>query len=117
MNNFDSKIKYILSKEIDKPLEYEQAIKKAFLNKGNEKKHIMFYKMGLISCCFVMLGTVVLATSHIIYEKVWKEPIIKSKEEAQQELEQKVEKVKEKVKDEEKEQFITEKEADRKSVV
>jgi len=111
MNNFDSKIKYILSKEIDKPLEYEQAIKKAFLNKGNEKKHIMFYKMGLISCCFVMLGTVVLATSHIIYEKVWKEPIIKSKEEAQQELEQKVEKVKEKVKDEEKEQFITEKEA------
>lgn len=72
MRDLDDFITDIVTKEINKPEEYEQAIRTAF-NKKSSKKHI-FEKIITVSSILFMGCSVVFATSYIAYEKVFKEP-------------------------------------------
>lgn len=72
MKNLDDFITDIVTKEINKPEEYKQAIRNAF-NKKVSKKHI-FEKIITVSSIFFMGCSVVFATSYIAYEKIFKEP-------------------------------------------
>lgn len=103
MNDFDNEIKKILKKEIEKPLQYEEAIKNAFSKKENKIGHTLLYKVAVLAGCFVMGCTGVMAVSYI-YEKIWKEPVVVSKVEEEQ-------KIKEEISDNEKIGFITEEKA------
>ena len=103
MNNFDNEIKKILKKEIDKPLQYEYAIKNAFSKKENTISHTSLYKVAVITGCLLVGCTGVMAVSYI-YDKIWKEPVVVSRVEEEQ-------KIKEEISDTEKIGFITEEEA------
>ena len=84
MNEFDEKIKKVMKKEIQKPFSYEYAIKNAFYRKEKNKHKNLFLKIATTMVCFMMGCTVVMASSYIIYEKIWKEPIKFSQEEEQE---------------------------------
>lgn len=103
MNNLDNEIKKILKKEVDKPLQYEYAIKNAFTKKKNTIGHTLLYKVAAMAGCLVMGCTGVMAASYI-YEKIWKDPVVVSQVEEEQ-------KIKEEIKDNEKVGFITENDA------
>lgn len=103
LNNLDNEIKEILKKEVDKPLQYEYAIKNAFMKKKDIINHTLFYKVVAITCCLIMGCTGVMAVNYI-YEKIWKEPVRVSQKEQEQ-------KIKEEIKDDEKVGLITENDA------
>lgn len=103
LNNLDNEIKKILKKEVDKPLQYEYAIKNAFIKKKDIINHTLFYKVVAITCCLIMGCTGVMAVNYI-YEKIWKEPVRVSQKEQEQ-------KIKEEIKDDEKVGLITENDA------
>ena len=104
MDNFDFEIKKILKKEINKPLEYEYAIKNAFLKKDKNKKNNVFFSAILAMSCLLMISTVVVATTHIVYDNIWKNPVKISIEEKEKEI-------KEEIREEEKIDFIDESKA------
>lgn len=105
MNNFDDIIKNACKREIEETLDYENMIKKAI--NSNSYKIPFFNKVAVLILSLVMSGTVVLATSYIVYENIWKEPEKISEEE----MEIEVQKVKEPIKEEEKKLLIGEEEA------
>lgn len=72
MNNFDDIIKKAYKKEIEEKLDYEHMINKVINNKG--RKITFFNKIIIIILSLIASGTIVFATSYIIYENVWKEP-------------------------------------------
>ena len=111
MNEFDEKIKKVMKKEIQKPFSYEYAIKNAFYRKEKNKHKNLFLKIATTMVCFMMGCTVVMASSYIIYEKIWKEPIKFSQEEEQEYWKEQEKIIKENIVDEEKLSFITEEEA------
>lgn len=100
MNDFDNEIKKIIKKEVNKPLQYEYAIKNTFLKRKNEISHTVLYKIAAIAGCLVMGCTGVMATSYI-YEKIWKNPVAISQKDEEQ-------KIKEDISNEEKIGFISE---------
>lgn len=100
MNDFDNEIKKIMKKEVNKPLQYEYAIKNTFLKRKNEISHTVLYKIAAIASCLVMGCTGVMATSYI-YEKIWKNPVAISQKDEEQ-------KIIEEISDEEKIGFIAE---------
>lgn len=100
MNDFDNEIKKIMKKEINKPLQYEYAIKNTFLKRKNEISHTVLYKIAAMVGCLVMGCTGVMATSYI-YEKIWKNPVAISQKDEEK-------KIKEEISDEEKIGFIAE---------
>lgn len=103
LDNIDNEIKNILKKEIEKPLQYEYAIKNVFLNKKNKKRYVLLQKIAII-IGFLGIGcTCVMAVSYI-YEKIWKDPIVVRQEEQEN-------KIKEEIKDYEKIGLITEADA------
>lgn len=105
MDNFDNELKRILKKEINKPLLYEDSIKNAFSKKETKTiSHYLFYKVAVMACCLIMGCTGVMAASYILYEKIWKDPVVVSNIEEE-------EKVKETITDSEKAEFITEEKA------
>lgn len=103
MSNFDNEIKKIIKKEVKKPLQYEDAIKNAFLKRKNKISHTVLYKVAAMAGCLVMGCTGVMAACYI-YEKIWKNPVVINQVEEEQ-------KVKEEISDEEKVGFIDEKTA------
>lgn len=72
MNNFDDIIKKACKREIEENLDYENMIKKAI--NSNSYKIPFFNKVAVLILSLVMSGTVVLATTYVVYEKIWKEP-------------------------------------------
>ena len=76
MNDFENKIKRVLKKEVEKPLSYDYAIKNAFYNSKNKRKSNLLLKLATTTSCLIMVCTGVFATSYIVYEKVWKKPVI-----------------------------------------
>lgn len=72
MNNFDDIIKNACKREIEETLDYENMIKKAI--NSNSYKMPFFNKVAVLILSLVMSGTVVLATTYVVYEKIWKEP-------------------------------------------
>lgn len=112
MTDFENKIRKILKKEVDKPEEYELAIKNA-LNKKNKynNNNINFFRITTTAACFIMCCSVVMATTYVVYEKIWKEPLKISVEEAEKEINEQEKIVKEKIREEEKKSFITENKA------
>ena len=104
MNDFENKIKKAIKTEVEKPLSYDYAIKNAFYNNQNKRKSSFLLKLATATSCLVMVGTGVFATSYMVYEKVWKKPVIvSSKEESLN--------VKKEISKEEKEKYISEEEA------
>ena len=81
MNDFENKIKKIIKKEIEQPISYDYAIKNAFCNNKKQKKRYFELKILVSISCLILLCTGVMATSYIMYEKVWKNPIIVSQKE------------------------------------
>ena len=112
MTDFENKIRKILKKEVDKPEEYELAIKNA-LNKKNKynNNNINFFRITTTAACFIMCCYVVMETTYVVYEKIWKEPLKISVEEAEKEINEQEKIVKEKIREEEKKSFITENKA------
>lgn len=102
MNDFENKIKKIIKKEIEQPLSYDNAIKKAFIK--NNKKRKIEIKLLVPTACAIMLCTGVMATSCIMYEKVWKIPVVVSQKEIENNMKKEITK-------EEKTNYITEEEA------
>ena len=99
MKNFDDEIKKILKDEIEKPFSYELSIKKAFSKKESKiLSHSILCKIVLLTSCFIMGCTGVMAVNYL-YENIWKDPIILSKNE-----EEKI--IKEDIEDYEKSEFI-----------
>lgn len=72
MRDLDDFITNIVTKEINEPEGYEQAIRNAF-NKKSTKKHI-FQKIITTSSILFMGCSAVFATSYIAYDKIFKEP-------------------------------------------
>lgn len=105
MNNFDDIIKKACKREIEENLDYENMIKKA-INSNNYKMPFL-NKVAVLILSLVMSGTVVLATTYVVYEKIWKEPEKISEEE----MELEVQKVKEPITEEEKKSLIKEEQA------
>ena len=104
MKNFDDEIKKILKDEIEKPFSYELSIKKAFSKKESKiLSHSILCKIVLLTSCFIMGCTGVMAVNYL-YENIWKDPIILSKNE-----EEKI--IKEDIEDYEKSEFISEEKA------
>ena len=104
MNDFENKIKRVLKKEVEKPLSYDYAIKNAFYNSKNKRKSNLLLKLATTTSCLVMVCTGVFATSYIVYEKVWKKPVIVNQEEENANVEKEISK-------EEKENYISEEDA------
>lgn len=104
MNDFESKIKKVMKKEIEQPLSYDYAIKNAFSNNKKMKRGNLVFKLVTPTACLVMLCTGVMATSYIVYEKVWKNPAIVSQEEE-------INNVKQEITKEEKANYISEEKA------
>ena len=104
MNDFENKIKGVLKKEVEKPLSYDYAIKNAFYNSKNKRKSNLLLKLATTTSCLIMICTGVFATSYIVYEKVWKKPVIVNKEEENSNVEKEISK-------EEKENYISEEDA------
>lgn len=75
MNDFDEKIKKVVKKEIEKPLSYEYAIKNVFACKQARKRKLFSLRIATTVACLLTICTCVMATSYIIYEKVWKDPV------------------------------------------
>ncbi len=103
-NNLDNIIRTALKKDVDEPLEYEYAIKNAFIKNQNIMKKNIFYRIALIASYLIMGSTCVMAVGYIAYEKIWREPITIS-----QNVEEEI--VKTEITDEEKQTFITEERA------
>lgn len=105
MYNFDEEVKEVLKKKISKPISYELSIKNAFNKK--EKKNLNFsliLKTLAATSCVLILTTGIGLATHIVYEKVWKEPtLVNEQEKSQNALE--------KVTEEEKQLFISEEKA------
>lgn len=101
MNDFENKIKKIMKKEIEHPLSYDYAIKNAF---ANNKKRKFGFKLLAPMACLIMLCTGVMATSHIVYEKIWKNPVIINQKEE-------VDNIKKEITKEEKSGYISEEKA------
>ena len=80
MNDFENKIKGVLKKEVEKPLSYDYAIKNAFYNSKNKRKSNLLLKLATTTSCLIMACSGVFATSYIVYEKVWKKPVIVNQE-------------------------------------
>ena len=76
MNDFENKIKRALKKDVEKPLSYDYAIKNAFYNSKNKRKSNLLLKLATTTSCLIMACSGVFATSYIVYEKVWKNPVI-----------------------------------------
>ena len=104
MNDFENKIKGVLKKEVEKPLSYDYAIKNAFYNSKNKRKSNLLLKLATTTSCLIMICTGVFATSYIVYEKVWKKPVIVNQEEENSNVEKEISK-------EEKENYISEEDA------
>ena len=104
MNDFENKIKRVLKKEVEKPLSYDYAIKNAFYNSKNKRKSNLLLKLATTTSCLIMVCTGVFATSYIVYEKVWKNPVIVNQEEENANVEKEISK-------EEKENYISEEDA------
>lgn len=104
MNSFDDMIKKAYKKKIDESLNYEEMVQKTI---NNNYKISVFNKVAVIILSLLLSGTVVFATSYIVYENIWKEPVKISKEE----IENEVQKIKEPITEEEKSELITEEEA------
>ena len=104
MNDFENKIKRTLKKEVEKPLSYDYAIKNAFYNSKNKRKSNLLLKLVTTTSCLIMACTGVFATSYIVYEKVWKKPVIVDQEEENANIEKEISK-------EEKENYISEEDA------
>ena len=111
MTDFENKIRKILKKEVDKPEEYELAIKNALNKKNKYNNNINFFRITTTAACFIMCCSVVMATTYVVYEKIWKEPLKISVEEAEKEINEQEKIVKEKIREEEKKSFITENKA------
>ena len=104
MNDFENKIKGVLKKEVEKPLSYDYAIKNAFYNSKNKRKSNLLLKLATTTSCLIMACSGVFATSYIVYEKVWKKPVIVNQEEENVNVEKEISK-------EEKENYISEEDA------
>lgn len=104
MNEFENKIKKIMKKEIEQPLSYDYAIKNAFTSNKKQKKRNFKYKLLVPTACTIMLCTGVMATSYIVYEKIWKKPIIVSQK-------KEINNVKKEITKQEKTNYISEEEA------
>ena len=102
--DFENKIKGVLKKEVEKPLSYDYAIKNAFYNSKNKRKSNLLLKLATTTSCLIMICTGVFATSYIVYEKVWKKPVIVNQEEENSNVEKEISK-------EEKENYISEEDA------
>ena len=92
MNDFENKIKRVLKKEVEKPLSYDYAIKNAFYNSKNKRKSNLLLKLATTTSCLIMVCTGVFATSYIVYEKVWKKPVIVNQEEENANVEKEISK-------------------------
>ena len=92
MNDFENKIKGVLKKEVEKPLSYDYAIKNAFYNSKNKRKSNLLLKLATTTSCLIMICTGVFATSYIVYEKVWKKPVIVNQEEENSNVEKEISK-------------------------
>ena len=103
-NEYENKIKGVLKKEVEKPLSYDYAIKNAFYNSKNKRKSNLLLKLATTTSCLIMICTGVFATSYIVYEKVWKKPVIVNQEEENSNVEKEISK-------EEKENYISEEDA------
>lgn len=79
MDRLDRNIKNILTKEIDKPQSYHNAIKYALNNKQKNKTNI-FYKefnfaqVAITTCATIILTTGIVFATKQVYENIWKEP-------------------------------------------
>ena len=103
MNDFENKIKRALKKDVEKPLSYDYAIKNAFYNSKNKRKSNLLLKLATTTSCLIMACSGVFATSYIVYEKVWKNPVIVNQEENAN--------VEKEISKEEKENYISEEDA------
>lgn len=79
MDRLDRNIKNILTKEIDKPQSYHNAIKYALNNKQKNKANIIykefnFAKVTITACATIILTTGIVFATKQIYENIWKEP-------------------------------------------
>lgn len=108
MNSFDEIMKKAYKKKIDEPLNYEEMVQDAI---NNNYKISIFNKVAMIILSLIMSGTVVFATSYMVYESIWKEPEKITKEE----IENEVQKIKEPITEAEKSELITEEQAVEKS--
>lgn len=107
MYNFDDKIRNAMKQEIEKPLRYEYAIRNA-LNKNEDKKiSVFFIKVAAILMCVVTCCTGAMAVTYVVYEKVWKEPVLVTEDEKNKEIEE----IKSEITDDEKKDFISDNEA------
>lgn len=72
MNKLENRIRDILSKEINIPTSYENAIHNAMQKKEKERHKV--FKLISASCVGILLLTGMVFASYIAYEKIWKEP-------------------------------------------
>lgn len=79
MDRLDKNIKNILTKEIDKPQSYHNAIKYALNNKQKNKTNIFYKEFNFAKVAITTFATIILTTGIVlatkqVYEKIWKEP-------------------------------------------
>ena len=79
MDRLDKNIKNILTKEIDKPQSYHNAIKYALNNKQKNKTNIFYKEFNFAKVAIITFATIILTTGIVlatkqVYEKIWKEP-------------------------------------------
>ena len=79
MDRLDRNIKNILTKEIDKPQSYHNAIKYALNNKQKNKTNIFYKEFNFAKVAITTFATIILTTGIVfatkqVYEKIWKEP-------------------------------------------
>lgn len=73
MDDFEKIITSIVSKKINTPMEYQEAIKTAF-NQKKDKFKFGFIKTFATTCAGIIVTTGIVYAGYTTYEKIWKEP-------------------------------------------
>ncbi len=73
MDSLDRTIINIVNKEVNRPEEYKQAIRTAFI-KEKTKSKITFVKTFITACIGIVITSGIAFAGYTVYEKVWKEP-------------------------------------------
>lgn len=74
MDNIDTKIKDILSRELTEPMDYEQKIRSSLCIENSNKSLGFIFKVIFKAIMALLFTTGVAFAGHTLYEKIWKEP-------------------------------------------